>query len=104
MKEVTIVCDGSSLGNGRGNPRAGAVAVLGYKGFWRAVGEFLGFWRLIGDTGQSGGPLIVGAAADAFGLVTTALILSGIGAAAALTLALLVRETKGSAGRVATPA
>ncbi len=42
MKEVTIVCDGSSLGNGRGNPRAGAVAVLGYKGFWRAVGEFLG--------------------------------------------------------------
>lgn len=59
-----------------------------------AVGEFLGFWRLIGDTGQSGGPLIVGAAADAFGLAATALILSGIGAAAALTLALLVRETK----------
>ncbi len=42
MKEVTIVCDGSSLGNGRGNPRAAAVAVLGYKGYWRAVGEFLG--------------------------------------------------------------
>lgn len=42
MKEVTIVCDGSSLGNGRGNPRAAAVAVLGYKGYWRAFGEFLG--------------------------------------------------------------
>ncbi len=42
MKEVTIVCDGSSLGNGKGNPRAAAVAVLGYKGFWRAFGEFLG--------------------------------------------------------------
>lgn len=42
MKEVTIVCDGSSLGNGRGNPRAAAVAVLGYKGFWRGFGEFLG--------------------------------------------------------------
>ncbi len=42
MKQVTIVCDGSSLGNGKGNPRAGAVAVLGFKGLWKAVGEFLG--------------------------------------------------------------
>ena len=42
MKEVTIVCDGSSLGNGKGNPRAAAVAVLGYKGFWRGFGEYLG--------------------------------------------------------------
>jgi ribonuclease HI len=42
MKEVTIVCDGSSLGNGRGNTRAAAVAVLGYKGYWRAFGEYLG--------------------------------------------------------------
>ncbi|MEZ5429103.1 MAG: RNase H family protein [Pyrinomonadaceae bacterium] len=42
MKEVTIVCDGSSLGNGKGNPRAAAVAVLGYKGFWRAFGAYLG--------------------------------------------------------------
>jgi ribonuclease HI len=42
MKQVTIVCDGSSLGNGLGNPRAAAVAVLGFKGLWKAVGEFLG--------------------------------------------------------------
>ncbi|MGI9054550.1 MAG: ribonuclease HI [Pyrinomonadaceae bacterium] len=42
MKEVTIVCDGSSLGNGKGNSRAAAVAVLGYKGYWRAFGEYLG--------------------------------------------------------------
>lgn len=42
MKSVTIVCDGSSLGNGRGNPRAAAVAVLGFKGLWKAVGEYLG--------------------------------------------------------------
>lgn len=42
MKEVTIVCDGSSLGNGNGKPRAAAVAVLGYRGYWRAFGEFLG--------------------------------------------------------------
>ena len=42
MKIVTIVCDGSSLGNGKGNPRAAAVAVLGFKGLWKAVGIFLG--------------------------------------------------------------
>ena len=42
MKKVTIVCDGSSLGNGRGNPRAAAVALLGFKGIWKAVGEYLG--------------------------------------------------------------
>jgi ribonuclease HI len=42
MKQVTIVCDGSSLGNGRGSPRAAAVAMLGFKGLWKAVGEYLG--------------------------------------------------------------
>jgi len=42
MKQVTIVCDGSSLGNGRGDPRAAAVALLGFKGVWKGVGEYLG--------------------------------------------------------------
>ncbi len=42
MKQVTIVCDGSSLGNGRGNPRAAAAALLGFQGIWKAFGEFLG--------------------------------------------------------------
>ena len=42
MKQVTIVCDGSSLGNGKGNSRAAAVAVLGFKGIWKAFGEYLG--------------------------------------------------------------
>lgn len=42
MKSVTIVCDGSSLGNGKLNPRAAAVAVLGFKGYWKVVGEYLG--------------------------------------------------------------
>lgn len=42
MKEVTIVCDGSSLGNGKGTTRAAAVAALGYKGYWRAFGDYLG--------------------------------------------------------------
>ncbi len=42
MKQVAIFCDGSSLGNGQAASRAAAVALLGYKGFWRAVGEYLG--------------------------------------------------------------
>jgi ribonuclease HI len=42
MKEVTIVCDGSSLGNGQIVMRAAAVALLGYRGVWRGVGAFLG--------------------------------------------------------------
>jgi ribonuclease HI len=42
MKKVTIVCDGSSLGNGRGVTRAAAVALLEFKGLWKAVGEYLG--------------------------------------------------------------
>ncbi len=42
LKQVSIFCDGSSLGNGQGSSRAAAVALLGYKGYWRAVGEYLG--------------------------------------------------------------
>ena len=42
MKEVLIYCDGSSLGNGQGVTRAAAVALLGFKGVWRAFGLYLG--------------------------------------------------------------
>src|SRR5512132_4115288 len=42
MKSVTIFCDGSSLGNGQSSTRAAAVALLGYRGLWRAVGTYLG--------------------------------------------------------------
>ena len=42
LKEVTIFCDGSSLGNGRVATRAAAVALLGYQRVWRAVGSYLG--------------------------------------------------------------
>jgi ribonuclease HI len=47
MKSVTIICDGSSLGNGGEEARAGAVAVLLYtdrEGQQRqkVVGEYLG--------------------------------------------------------------
>ena len=41
-KQVTIFCDGSSLGNGQSSTRAAAVALLGYRGLWRAVGTYLG--------------------------------------------------------------
>lgn len=41
-KQVAIFCDGSSLGNGQLATRAAGVALLGYKGVWRAVGEYLG--------------------------------------------------------------
>src|SRR5688500_4759246 len=42
IKQVAIFCDGSSLGNGQETSRAAAVALLGYKGLWKAVGEYLG--------------------------------------------------------------
>lgn len=42
LKQVAIFCDGSSLGNGQDASRAAAVALLGYKTNWRAVGEYLG--------------------------------------------------------------
>src|ERR1700682_6096846 len=42
VKLVTIFCDGSSLGNGREETRAAAVALLGFRGLWRAFGAYLG--------------------------------------------------------------
>ena len=41
-KLVTIYCDGSSLGNGQSATRAAGVALLGYRGLWRAFGTYLG--------------------------------------------------------------
>ena len=90
LAAALVIGFGNGLGSGTMMTLGADLAPPG------AVGEFLGFWRLIGDTGQAGGPLVVGRAADAFGLPATALLLSGIGLAAALTLALLVRETRAS--------
>jgi ribonuclease HI len=42
MKQVQIVCDGSSLGNGSNHTRAGAVAILEHNGHQKIVGEYLG--------------------------------------------------------------
>lgn len=42
MKEVTIVCDGSSIGNGKKHSRAAAAAILEYRGQLKIVGEYIG--------------------------------------------------------------
>lgn len=82
------------LGNGLGS---GTMMTLGAdlapEG---ATGEFLGVWRLIGDAGAFVGPLAIGLLASAVGLKGSAVLLAGMGAAAALTLAFLVRETRQS--------
>jgi MFS family permease len=80
------------MGNGLG---AGTMMTLGADlSPPGATGEFLGLWRLIGDTGQAGGPLLVGALTDALGFEASAFILAGVGLAASLTLALMVKETR----------
>ena len=82
------------LGNGLGS---GTMMTLGADlAPPGATGEFLGLWRLVGDAGAVGGPLAVGAVADELGLEGSAVALAGIGFAAALTLAFLVRETRQS--------
>jgi MFS family permease len=79
------------LGNGIGS---GTMMTLGADlAPRRATGEFLGVWRLIGDVGSTGGPLVVGALADAVGLALAAFGLAGVGVLAATTLLLFVRET-----------
>lgn len=42
MKQVSIYCDGSSLGNGQASTRAAAVALLNWRDMWRAFGVYLG--------------------------------------------------------------
>lgn len=42
MKQVTIVCDGSSLGNGTKGSRAAAAALLDYQERRKLLGEYLG--------------------------------------------------------------
>jgi MFS family permease len=80
------------LGNGLGS---GTMMTLGADlAPEHATGEFLGVWRLIGDAGAFVGPLAVGLLASAAGLKGSAVLLAGMGAAAALTLAFLVQETR----------
>jgi MFS family permease len=88
------------LGNGIGS---GTMMTLGADLAPRqATGEFLGVWRLIGDVGATGGPLVVGAIADAVGLTLAALSLAGVGVLAAATLLLFVKETLDQGPQAAT--
>ena len=58
-----------------------------------AAAEFLGIWRFVGDIGSTGGPLVVGALADALGLGAAAFGLAFIGWLSAGTLTMFVKET-----------
>jgi MFS family permease len=79
------------LGNGLGS---GTMMTLGADLDPReAAGEFLGVWRFIGDSGQMGGPLMVGGIADLTGLGPAALVLAATGALAAITIFVAVEET-----------
>jgi MFS family permease len=90
------------LGNGMG---AGSMMTLGADlAPPHLTGEFLGIWRLIGDSGRAISPIIVGAVADAVGIVVTTGAIAGLGVIAAATLATFVRETRWDAERRAKPA
>ncbi len=85
------------LGNGMG---AGSMMTLGADlAPSHLTGEFLGIWRLIGDSGRAISPIIVGAVADAVGIVITSGAIAGLGVIAAATLATFVRETRWDAER-----
>lgn len=88
MAAAVIIGFGNGLGSGTMMTLGADLAPKG------ATGEFLGVWRLIGDTGQVGGPLVVGAMAGVLGLANSAYALAFIGGVAALTLSFLVRETR----------
>ncbi len=57
------------------------------------MGAFLGFWRLLGDSGQTGGPIVVGSIAQALGLVPSIYVIAVFGLGAASILGLFVPET-----------
>ncbi len=81
------------VGNGLGS---GNMMTLGADLAPRAaMGEFLGLWRLIGDVGWVGGPLVVGAVAQALSFSASAFAMAGVGVAAVVWFGLLVPETRG---------
>jgi MFS family permease len=89
------------LGNGMG---AGTMMTLGADlAPAHLTGEFIGFWRFIGDTGRAASPVVVGAVADTIGIVVTSGAIAGLGVAAALMLAIFVRETRWSAKSLLPP-
>lgn len=79
------------IGNGLGS---GTMMTLGADLAPReAVGEFLGIWRMIGDVGMVGGPVLIGAVAQAMTLGSAATTVAAISLGAALWFAKRVPET-----------
>jgi MFS family permease len=79
------------LGNGLGS---GTMMTLGADlAPERGRSEFLGLWRFIGDAGSSGGPLAVGAIAEAMGLLSAPWAIAVLGLSGAAILGFLVPET-----------
>lgn len=89
----TLILAGVVIGAGNGLS-SGTMMTLGADlAPRRAAYEFLAIWRLIGDAGTVGGPVLVGAVAQATGLGSSALAVAGVGVAAAAWFAARVPET-----------
>jgi MFS family permease len=88
LAAAVVIGLGNGLGSGTMMTLGADLAPTG------ATGEFLGLWRLIGDAGAFLGPVSVGIIAGVAGLRGSAMVLAVVGVAAALTLALLVQETR----------
>ena len=88
MAAGAVIGFGNGLGSGTMMTLGADLAPEG------ATGEFLGVWRLIGDAGAFVGPVAVGILASGMGLRGSAVLLAVVGAAATLTLAFMVRETR----------
>ncbi len=57
-------------------------------------GEFLGVWRMMGDSGQVGGPLVIGPVAEAFSLASATVVTAIIGLGGMAVMAFIVKEPK----------
>jgi MFS family permease len=90
---ATLVAASSLIGFGNGLG-SGTMMTLGADlAPPDSMGEFLGLWRLIGDGGQSGGPIVVGAVAQAVGLIPSIFVIAAVGALSSAIFGLMVPET-----------
>ena len=94
---VGLALAGAVIGLGNGIGSGTMMTIASDLAPRDTVGEFLGVWRLIGDAGGMGGPVAVGAIADALTLETATLVIALIGLGAAATFAFGVPETLGRA-------
>lgn len=81
----------AGLGNGLGS---GILMTMGadYSPVQRR-GEFLGVWRMLGDSGQVGGPVLIGAVAGALTLAAASTATALVGLAGLGIMAFLVRPS-----------